>query len=122
MTDAVAARAVRTECLIEGRFSFCQLQSFMCGMILLANQSWQDRVQEKFSILSEIPVFEGLEKWMKRNPTPETKTGMLASGFRHQLLHCPGGRVRNRSRDGSMKTSPAWFRAAHSSIVGAGNC
>jgi hypothetical protein len=52
MTDAVAARAVRTECLIEGRFSFCQLQSFMRGMILLANRSWQDRVPEKFSIFS----------------------------------------------------------------------
>jgi len=34
----------------------------MRGMILLANQSWQDRVQEKFSILSEIPVFERLRK------------------------------------------------------------
>jgi hypothetical protein len=31
-------------------------------MILLANQSWQDRMQEKFSILSEIPVFERLRK------------------------------------------------------------
>jgi hypothetical protein len=29
MTDTVAARAVRTECPIDGRFSFCQLQSFM---------------------------------------------------------------------------------------------
>src|SRR3954462_4673295 len=62
ITDAVAARAVRTECPIEGRFSFCQLQSFMPGMILLANQSWQDRVQEKFSILSEMSVFECLRK------------------------------------------------------------
>src|SRR5580765_2374023 len=61
-TDTVAAAAVRTECPIEGRFSFCQLQSFMSRMILLANQSWQDRVQEKFSILSEIPVFERLRK------------------------------------------------------------
>jgi len=34
----------------------------MHRMILLANQSWQDRMQEKFSILSEIPVFEGLRK------------------------------------------------------------
>jgi len=31
-------------------------------MILLADQSWQHRVQEKFSILSEIPVFERLRK------------------------------------------------------------
>jgi hypothetical protein len=28
----------------------------MRGMILFANRSWQDRVQEKFSILFEIPV------------------------------------------------------------------
>src|SRR5439155_25782462 len=69
MTDAVAARAVRTECLIEGRFSFCQLQSFMRGMILLANQSWQDRVQEKFSILSEMPTFRMLEIRMMMNLT-----------------------------------------------------
>jgi len=34
----------------------------MRGMIFLANQSWQDRMQEKFSILSEIPVFERLRK------------------------------------------------------------
>jgi len=34
----------------------------MHRMILLANQSWQDRVQEKFSILSEMPVSECLRK------------------------------------------------------------
>jgi len=34
----------------------------MRGMILLANQSWQDRVQEKFSILSEMPISECLRK------------------------------------------------------------
>jgi len=49
---------------------------------------------------------------MKRNPTAKTKTEMFRSGLRHQPLHCRGGRVRNRSRDGRMKTSPAWFRAA----------
>ena len=49
---------------------------------------------------------------MKRNPTAKTKTEMFRSGLRHQPLHCRGGRVRNRSRDGSMKTSPVWFRAA----------
>jgi hypothetical protein len=32
----------------------------MCGMILLANQSWQDRVREKFSILSEMSADKGL--------------------------------------------------------------
>jgi len=31
-------------------------------MILLADPFWQHRVQEKFSILSEIPVFERLRK------------------------------------------------------------
>jgi len=31
-------------------------------MILLAIPFWQDRVQEKFSIVSEIPVFERLRK------------------------------------------------------------
>jgi len=34
----------------------------MRGMIFLAHPSWQHRVQEKFSILSEIPVFERLRK------------------------------------------------------------
>jgi len=34
----------------------------MSSMILLADPSWQHRVQEKFSILSEIPVFERLRK------------------------------------------------------------
>jgi hypothetical protein len=34
----------------------------MHRMILLANALWQDRVQEKFSIASEIPVFERLRK------------------------------------------------------------
>jgi hypothetical protein len=63
MTDAVAARAVRTECLIEGRFSFCQLQSFMRGMILLGNQSWQDRVQE---ILSDIGPSRYLAQFVRR--------------------------------------------------------
>jgi len=31
-------------------------------MILLAHRPWQDRAQEKFSILSEMSVFEGLRK------------------------------------------------------------
>jgi hypothetical protein len=34
----------------------------MRGMILLANQSWQDRVQEKISILSEMPISKCLRK------------------------------------------------------------
>jgi hypothetical protein len=60
MTDAVAATAVRIECPIDGRFSFCQLQSFMHRMILLPNRPWQDRVQKQFSTLSEISAFERL--------------------------------------------------------------
>jgi hypothetical protein len=48
---------VRTECLTEGRFSFCQLQSFMRGMILLANQSWQDRMQETLSDIGHSRYF-----------------------------------------------------------------
>jgi hypothetical protein len=35
----------------------------MRGMILLANQSWQDRAQEKFSIPSEMSISEYLRYW-----------------------------------------------------------
>jgi len=31
-------------------------------MILLANALWQDRVQEKFQLLSEMPISECLRK------------------------------------------------------------
>jgi len=34
----------------------------MRGMILLANQSWKDRGQEKFSILSEMSASEYLRR------------------------------------------------------------
>src|SRR5262245_41960643 len=44
--DTVAAAAVRMECAIDGRFSFCQLQSFIRGMIFLAKRPWQDRTRE----------------------------------------------------------------------------
>jgi len=34
----------------------------MYGMILLANHSWQGRMQEKFSVFSEISTVENLRK------------------------------------------------------------
>src|SRR5439155_26737883 len=70
------------------------------------------RSERNFTLRENVDLRTVEKIWMKRNPTAKTKTEMFRSGLRHQPLHCRGGRVRNRSRDGSMKTSPAWFRAA----------
>jgi len=49
---------------------------------------------------------------MKRNPTPETKTVMFPSSFRHESQRWGGGQIRSRSSAGSaIKTLRAELMA-----------
>jgi hypothetical protein len=63
-------------------------------MILLANQSWQDRVQEKFSIFYEMQISKCLRKNSKENRRYESKA------FQHSPRTCDADRFRNGSNTG----------------------
>ena len=60
MTDAVA-REGRADGVSNGwKILFLPAPEFHPSIILLANPFWQDRVKEKLSIVSEMPVSECL--------------------------------------------------------------
>ena len=63
MTDAVAASGRANGVSNRRKILFLPAPEFHAWHDLAARiQSWQDRVQEKFSILSEMPIFECLRK------------------------------------------------------------